>query len=392
MRPDTLNKLSALIAENSISSVLPEYDESNEGVIHLLANWCRDLGFEVAIMPVQDHPGKFNMLATYGSGPGGLVLSGHTDTVPCNPEKWQSDPFTVTERDNKLYGLGTCDMKGFFALALDAMEQCLAHSKSFHQPLMILATADEESSMSGARALSHSTGINGRYAVVGEPTSLKPIRMHKGIMMETIRITGKAGHSSNPALGINALDALHDVMGELKTLRHDLAGRFQNAHFAVQTPTLNLGCVHGGDNPNRICGSCELAFDLRALPGMSNDDLRHEIRQRMSPIAAQNNVELTLEALFPGIDPFEEQANSALVQMAEKFTGHTSAAVNYATEAPFLQSLGMETLILGPGNIDQAHQVDEYLALDQVEPCVDLLRNLITHFCQTPFSPAPAHD
>ena len=210
--------------------------------------------------------------------------------------------------------------------------------------------------------------------------------------METIRITGKAGHSSNPALGINALDALHDVMGELKTLRHDLAGRFQNAHFAVQTPTLNLGCVHGGDNPNRICGSCELAFDLRALPGMSNDDLRHEIRQRMSPIAAQNNVELTLDSLFPGIDPFEEHANSALVQMAEKFTGHTSAAVNYATEAPFLQNLGMETLILGPGNIDQAHQVDEYLALDQVEPCVDLLRNLITHFCQTPFSPAPAHD
>lgn len=391
--PNTLQKLTALIAENSISSVLPEYDQSNEGVINLLASWCSDLGFKVAIMPVAGNPGKLNLLATYGSGPGGLVLSGHTDTVPCNPEKWQSDPFTLTERDNKLFGLGTCDMKGFFALALEAMEQCLAQGKTFQQPLMILATADEESSMCGARALSADSGFNnsglsaGRYAVVGEPTSLKPIRMHKGIMMESIRITGKAGHSSDPNLGINALDALHEVMGELKTLRQDLAGRFQNAHFAVQTPTLNLGCVHGGDNPNRICGSCELAFDLRALPGMSNDDLRNEIRQRMSPIAAQNNVELTLESMFPGIDPFEEKATSNLVEMAEKLTGHTSAAVNYATEAPFLQNLGLETLIMGPGSIDQAHQVNEYLALDQITPCVDLLRNLIERFCLT-----PAHD
>jgi len=208
--------------------------------------------------------------------------------------------------------------------------------------------------------------------------------MHKGIMMETIRVTGKAGHSSNPALGISAMDAVHDVMGELKNLRADLANRYKNAHFAVQTPTLNLGCIHGGDNPNRICGSCELAFDLRALPGMSNDDLREEIRRRMNPIAAQNKVELTVEPLFPGIDPFEESAESELVKIAEQLTGCTSEAVNYATEAPFLQNLGMETIVMGPGSIDQAHQVDEYLALDQIEPCVNIMRNLIERFCLTP--------
>jgi len=380
--PATLEKLTALIAENSISSVLPEYDQSNEGVINLLAGWCRELGFEVVIMPVEGNPGKFNMLATLGKGPGGLVLSGHTDTVPCNPERWASDPWTLTERDGKLYGLGTCDMKGFFALALEAAEQC--RTQTFHQPLMILATADEESSMCGARALNKSSGPQGRYAVIGEPSSLRPIRMHKGIMMETIRVTGKAGHSSNPALGISAMDAVHDVMGELKNLRADLANRYENAHFAVQTPTLNLGCIHGGDNPNRICGSCELAFDLRALPGMSNDDLREEIRRRMNPIAAQNKVELTVEPLFPGIDPFEESAESELVKIAEQLTGCTSEAVNYATEAPFLQNLGMETIVMGPGSIDQAHQVDEYLALDQIEPCVNIMRNLIERFCLTP--------
>ena len=333
-------------------------------------------------MPVPDHEGKFNLIATYGTGAGGLVLSGHTDTVPCNPERWQSDPFTLTERDNKLYGLGTCDMKGFFALALDAIEQVL--DQPFHQPLIILATADEESSMSGARALTKANGPKGRYALVGEPTSLRPIRMHKGIIMDTIRLTGKAGHSSNPDLGINAMDAMHDVMGELKNLRLELGQKYQNAHFAVSSPTLNLGCIHGGDNPNRICGSCELAFDFRALPGMSNDDLRQELQNRLNPIAAENQVTLEYEEIFPGIEPFEEDSNSELVKIAEKLTGHNSEAVNYATEAPFLQDLGLETLVLGPGNIDQAHQIDEYLDIDQMQPCIDLIGSLIEHFCLTP--------
>lgn len=383
--PDYINgaitKLRPLIAANSISSVLPEYDQSNEGVISLLAGWFTDLGFQAEVIPVAGFPGKFNMLATLGSGPGGLVLSGHTDTVPCNPERWTSDPFTLTERDNRLYGLGTCDMKGFFALVLEAVQQYQA--SDFARPLIVLATADEESSMSGARALSDKDGLGGRYAVVGEPTSLRPIRMHKGIMMESIRLTGKAGHSSDPALGISAMDAMHDVMGEMKLLRAELAERYTNAHFAVSYPTMNLGCIHGGDNPNRICGSCELAFDLRALPGMSNDDLRAEMERRLNPVAARNKVEFSLEPLFPSIPAFEQDSDSELVRVAEQLTGFSSKAVNYATEAPFLKNLGLETLVMGPGNIDQAHQVDEYLALDQIEPCVNLLRSLIERFCLT---------
>ncbi|MCT7358996.1 acetylornithine deacetylase [Thalassolituus pacificus] len=376
---DLISRLQTLIAHNSISSVLPEYDKSNLPVINTLAEWFSALGFSCEILPLEGFPGKANLIATLGRGDGGLVLSGHTDTVPCNPERWQSDPFTLTERNGRFYGLGTCDMKGFFALILEALQHYQA--SEFKQPLIILATADEESSMCGARALAQQGKPKARYAVVGEPTSLKPIRMHKGIMMESVRLTGKAGHSSNPELGINALDAMVPVMNELMNLRRDLADRYQNAHFAVQVPTLNLGCIHGGDNPNRICGSCELAFDLRTLPGMSNDDLRDEIRQRLNPIAEQNRVEFSFEPLFPGVNSFETEATSPLVQAAERLTGHISAAVNYATEAPFLQDLGIDTIVLGPGNIDQAHQVDEYLAQDQIEPCVTLLRGLIEHFC-----------
>ncbi|WP_028292010.1 acetylornithine deacetylase [Oceanobacter kriegii] len=377
--PSIVESMSTLISQNSISSVLPQYDRSNMDVIHSLAEWFEALGFEVDVLPIAGEPGKANLLATMGKGDGGLVLSGHTDTVPCNPEKWTSDPFTLTERDGKYYGLGTCDMKGFFSLVIEAVQAFKAGD--FKQPLMVLATADEESSMTGARALAEQGKVKGRYAVVGEPTSLRPIRMHKGIIMETVRLTGKAGHSSNPDLGINSIDAMHDVIGELRNLRGELQRNYSNAHFAVSVPTLNLGCIHGGDNPNRICGSCELAFDLRALPGMSNDDLREQIRQRLNPIAEQNKVEFELETLFPGVEPFETAKTSALVEAAERLTGYQSEAVAFATEAPFLQALGFETIVLGPGSIDQAHQVDEFIAIDQIEPCVELLRSLIQRFC-----------
>ena len=267
------------------------------------------------------------------------MLSGHTDTVPCNPERWQSDPHTLTERDQRFYGLGTCDMKGFFAMVLEAVKDY--RDADFKQPLMILATADEESAMGGARALADQGIPKARYAVVGEPTSLVPVRAHKGIMMETIRLTGKAGHSSNPALGVNALDAMLPVMAELQNFRLQLAQNYQNAHFAVATPTMNFGCIHGGDNPNRICGACEMAFDLRTLPGMSNDDLRAEIQQRLTPIAEQHQVTLEYTPMFPGVDSFQTDQSSPLVQAAERLTGHSSVAVNYATEAPFLKKMGI---------------------------------------------------
>jgi len=378
-QPTLVSRLQQLIGTNSISSSLPEFDNSNLQVIVLLADWCESLGLKAEVLPIPDEPGKANLLATLGSGDGGLILAGHTDTVPCNPERWQSDPFTLTERDNRFYGLGSCDMKGFFALVLEAVKDY--RNADFKQPLMILATADEESAMSGARALAQQGIPKARYAVIGEPTSLVPVRAHKGIIMDSIRLIGKAGHSSNPALGVNALDAMLPVMAELQTLRLELAQNYHNAGFAVQTPTMNFGCIHGGDNPNRICGACEMAFDLRTLPGMSNDDMRAEIQLRISPIAAQNNVTLEYTPLFPGVDSFETEDNSPLVQAAERLTGQSAVAVNYATEAPFLQNMGMETLVLGPGSIDQAHQPDEFLDHTQIDPCVNLIRRLIEDFC-----------
>lgn len=375
-----IDHLQQLVALPSVSCGLPEWDMPNDKVIAHLANLFSDLGFTTHIQPLAEQ-GKANLIASLGQGDGGLVLAGHSDTVPYDADRWQSDPFKLTERDGKLFGLGATDMKGFFPVILEAVKPYVG--SAFKQPLIVLATADEESSMSGARALARQgiPGFKPRVAVIGEPTDLVPIRAHKGIMMETIRVRGKSGHSSNPALGNNALEAMHDVMGQLLQLRGELQSRYRDPGFAVQTPTLNLGCIHGGDGANRICGECELHFDLRLLPGMDNDALRAAIQQRLTPIAERSGTDIVFSSLFDGVDPFGEHPESELVKICEELTGHPADTVAFATEAPFMQQLGMQTLVLGPGSINQAHQPDEFIPLDQIGPAITILRRLIEKYC-----------
>ncbi len=377
--PKLINNLKQLIALPSISSADPALDTSNQPVIDFLAEQLSDLGFSIEIQPVDDN--KANLIATLGSGPGGLILAGHTDTVPYDDTQWVSDPFTVTERDNRLYGLGTTDMKGFFAVALEAISQVLNQQSDLQQPLILLATADEETSMAGARALAAAGKPKARYAVIGEPTDLKPVRMHKGVMMESIALEGRSGHSSNPALGHSALDAMHKVIGELMQLREQWGRQYQNPAFEVILPTLNLASVHGGDAPNRICRHCELRFDVRLLPGMDNSDVRRSIQQCVHKVLEGSHISPTFESLFEGVSAFLEPETSELVQFAEQLTGHQAISAGFATEAPFMQQLGMQTIVMGPGSIDCAHQANEYLPLVQIEPGVDLLKSLIQRYC-----------
>lgn len=375
--PSLKQQFAELIALPSVSCTQPSLDQPNRAVIERLATWLGDLGFACEIQAIA--PGKANLLATYGSGPGGLVLAGHSDTVPCNPTLWSGDPFALREADDRWYGLGVCDMKGFFPLIIEAVRPLL--ERPFRQPLLILATCDEESSMSGARALAEAGRPLGRAAVIGEPTGLKPIRLHKGVMMERIDIHGQSGHSSDPTLGRSALEAMHAAIGELLALRGQWQREFSNPLFNVPQPTLNLGCIHGGDNPNRICGQCALEFDLRPLPGMDPEQLRAAIRSKLQPLAEQRGVRIDYGPIFPGVPPFEQGAQSELVRLAERLTGQAAEAVAFGTEAPYLQQLGCETIVLGPGDIACAHQPDEYLDLARIAPTVELLRGLIGHYC-----------
>jgi acetylornithine deacetylase len=383
--PDLFGMLQALVRTPSISSSAAQLDMSNYAVIELLAGWLEALGFSVQITPIAAQPAlpgklqKANLIATLGRGPGGLVLSGHTDTVPYDQHSWSFDPFQLTEKDARWYGLGATDMKGFFPVAIEAAKAFV--EQKLQQPLIILATADEESSMDGARQLVQQGQPKARFAVIGEPTDLKPARLHKGIMMESITIVGRSGHSSDPDLGNNALEAMHEVIGDLLTFRGELQARYRNTAFEVTVPTLNLGCIHGGDSPNRICGECELHFDLRPLPGMDIDELRRAIATRLQPLAEKRRINIQLRSLFPGIQPFEQAADSPLIKTVEQLTGHVSGTVGFATEAPFLQQLGMDTVVFGPGSIKQAHQPDEFVEVAQLQPAIDALRALIRKFC-----------
>ncbi|HEY5790003.1 MAG TPA: acetylornithine deacetylase [Gammaproteobacteria bacterium] len=371
--------LGRLVAARSVSSVDPAHDMGNRAVCELIADWAEGLGFAIEWMEIPEDPRKVNLIATLGSGPGGLVLSGHTDTVPCDEALWTSDPFRVEARDGRYYGLGTADMKGFFAVALAAAARFRAGDLA--QPLILLATADEESGMSGARTLLEQGRPHAAQALIGEPTGLVPVRMHKGVMMERVRLLGRSGHSSLPAVGNNALEGMHRVIGALLAWRDELQRDWQQPAFSVPGPTMNLGHIHGGDNPNRICGECELWLDLRPLPGMSLQALRETLVERVEQAVAGSGLGVEVSPLFPGLPAMETAADSPLVRLTEQLSGRTAEAVTFGTEGPFLQQLGLDTVVLGPGGIEQAHQPDEFVARSQLDSGIALVERLVEGCC-----------
>lgn len=381
--PNFSQALTQLIACPSISSTQPSWDQGNLKVIQLLATWFEQLGFNVNIQKVPESRNKYNLLAKLGDGEGGLLLAGHSDTVPFDENRWQSDPMGVVDKDDRFYGLGTCDMKGFFAFILQACKGLSA--KQLTKPLYILATADEETTMAGARFFAQSQAIKPDVAIIGEPTNLVPVVMHKGHMSHRISVQGQSGHSSKPNMGVNAIEIMYQVIGELISLKEKLNLNYHNEAFDVPAPTLNMGAIKGGDNANRICGHCDLDIDLRSLPGMSDDDLLHWLSETLKPLAEKYPGRISFEELHPSSPSFEQNKCSdeekCLVSIAEEISGHLCCAVNYATEAPFLQELGCQTIVLGPGSIDQAHQPNEFLAHSEISKTDKLLVAMIQHYC-----------
>lgn len=367
-----------LIATASISATEAALDQSNAALITRLAGWFTDLGFTVDVQPVPGTREKFNLLASIGSGTGGLLLSGHTDTVPFDEGSWTRDPFTLTEHDNKLYGLGSADMKGFFAFILDALRDI--DVGKLKKPLYVLATADEETTMAGARYFAKTATLRPDCAIIGEPTSLQPIRAHKGHISEAVRILGQSGHSSDPARGVNAIELMHEAIGHILTLRDMLKTRYQFDAFTVPWPTLNLGHIHGGDASNRICACCEMHMDIRPLPGMTLGELDGLLNEALTPVSERWPGRLTVTELHPPIPGYECPPNHELVRVIEKLLGTRANVVNYCTEAPFIQTL-CPTLVIGPGSINQAHQPDEYLETRFIKPTHALIRQVLQHFC-----------
>ena len=378
--PEFEDCFAELIRLPSVSSIDPAHDQSNRAVIDTLANWFDALGFICEIMTVSNEPEKCNLIARRGEGEGGLVLSGHTDTVPYDAIGWNTDPFTLTNINNCYYGLGTADMKSFFPIILETLERLA--DVNFDQPIYVVATADEESTMSGVRAIQDQNKTLGRYCLIGEPTGLKPIHMHKGIIIETIKIKGRSGHASNPALGNSALEGMNIVINVLKEWREEIQSKYQNTDFVIPTPTLNFGRIHGGDSPNRICAECELSLDLRILPGMELKKIHNELRNIVKETLANTGLEVSFNVMFEGIPPMLTATDSNIVKKTEEYCHTDSGSVAFVTEGPFYNDMGIDTVVLGPGDIDVAHQPNEYLQIERIEPMINILSKLLNHFCE----------
>lgn len=374
--PSFLEVYEGLISTSSISSTDARWDEGNEQVIAKLADWLGALGFSIQIEQVA--PNKQNLIAKLGSGEGGLLLAGHSDTVPFDEGRWNYNPHALTQANNRFYGLGTADMKGFFAFIYEAVKN-VDWSKQT-KPLYVLATCDEETTMLGARHFTENAPFKPDYCIIGEPTSLVPIRAHKGHVANAIRVTGKSGHSSNPALGVNAIEIMHEVLFALMQLRDRLIKEYHHPGFEIPTPTLNLGHIHGGDSPNRICGCCELHYDVRPLPGISLDGLDNLMRDALREVQQKWPGRIELVPLHDPIPGYECAHDHPFIHGISEICEQEAQTVNYCTEAPFLQQI-CPTLVLGPGSIDQAHQPDEFLAFEFIDPTVRVLSRAMQKYC-----------
>jgi len=382
MLPPTVEMVRRLVAAPSVSSPDARFDQSNRRVVDLLAEWATGLGFSARLEALPGNSEKVNLIARLGAGEQGLVLSGHTDTVPYDATRWTEDPFELSERAGKLYGLGTADMKSFFAAALGAIARFDAGA--LRRPITLVGTADEESTMDGARALADDGEQLGRYAIIGEPTGLKPIRKHKGVFYVSVTIRGQAGHASNPALGVNAIDGLQRVLPALEAWRDAIGARYHDDDFEVPGPTLNFGRVAGGDSPNRICAECSLDLDIRLLPNMERATVTAELREVVAGALDGGPWAFDVQPTGAYADAFSGPSDPEFTTAVEALCGCSAGTALFGTEAPYLAQLGLQTLVLGAGDIAVAHQPDEYVTMAAIERATDVYAKLIQRYCIEP--------
>jgi acetylornithine deacetylase len=368
--------LAELVSINSISS------NSNVEIINILAARSESLGLRVKRLPYTDERGieKVNMIAVAGTDSAEieveLALVGHTDTVPYNPS-W-AEALKLTERDGKLYGRGACDTKGFIAAALEAVER--VDLKRLARPLALVFTADEEVGCLGAKRLAEGRALSSRYAVVGEPTSLQPMRAGKGYCLAEFILRGREGHSAYPSLGASAIFRAARLVAQIERIAEELKS---DARAAFEPPytTLNIGLINGGTAKNIIAGECRFTLEWRPVPGQSPEHLLNLIRAWIEDERSRDeDFDCSLNVIRLD-EAMETPSDSRLVRMLEEACGREAGTISFGTEAPQMIELGAEAVVLGPGNIRVAHRTDEFVPVEELSECVMILTRAIEHFC-----------
>ncbi|AFO90511.1 acetylornithine deacetylase [Phaeobacter inhibens] len=378
MMEQTTRILSDLIAYPTVSA------DSNLEMIAYLANRLEDCGARVDVM--FDAGGqKANLFATLGPDTdGGIVLSGHSDVVPVTDQDWTSDPFTMEEWDGRLYGRGTCDMKGFIAATL-AMAPKFAEQIS-RRPIHFAFTYDEEVGCIGAGHLVQALrerGLKPRLALIGEPTSMRVVEGHKGCHEYSTRFQGLEGHGSNPGRGVNAVEYAARYVSRLLDLRGDLQQRTPpDSRFDPPWTTLNIGALNGGSAHNVIASKAQVDWEMRPVQPSDADHVkdtmarycRDTLLPAMQAIYPEASIETEVVGEVAGLTPTTQ--NEARELMADLLGSNAAELVPFGTEAGLFQELGMDVVVCGPGSIAQAHKADEYLSLDQLSQCLTVLNRL----------------
>ena len=373
---DVVSLTRRLVAFDTVSA------RSNAACISFLRETVEALGFTTQLHDCSSPggPSKLNLIARRGGGPGGLLLAGHSDTVPFRPD--QRATLSAFQEGGALWGRGTCDMKGAIAAQLVAAEATA--DLGLRRPLTLAFTCDEEIGCLGAKRLLTAGLIQARHAIVGEPTSLKPVRMHKGYVGLKVDLLGVAAHSSDPSRGRSAIRGAGRVLLALEALEEALATRGYQAQPGAFKPdrcTVNVGLIEGGVARNVIAERCSFTVELRPLPGQAPADLVAEVEARVQQ--AVTPLGLGFELSAPTRDPaMETPADAEVLAFLRERSGAEAGAVAFSTEGKEYNQMGLETAIFGPGSIDLAHQEDERVPLDELEAAVEHYRAAILHFCQ----------
>jgi acetylornithine deacetylase len=377
--PETVELLRDLVAFPTVSA------DSNLALIGYVGERLEKLGARVRL--THDAEGrKANIFATLGpEAKSGIVLSGHTDVVPVEGQGWSTDPFALTERGSRLYGRGTCDMKGFIAAALAFAPRYAA--ASLQRPLHFAFTYDEEVGCLGAQVMLADLAardIRPTICIVGEPTGLRIIEGHKGCCEYTTIFTGAEGHASRPELGVNAVEYAVRYIARLIEIGETLKARAPvGSNFAPPWSTMQVGRITGGVARNTIAGRCAVEWELRPV---NDDDFRYvkeaiggyverELLPAMRRGAPTAGIVTEIIGEVAGLVPMDRNDAEALVRA---LTGDRAPAqlVSFGTEAGLFQQHGVSTVICGPGFIDQAHKPDEFIDIAQLDACLAMIEAL----------------
>jgi acetylornithine deacetylase len=353
--------------------------KTNIPLIAFVEAYLKGHGIDSVRVPTADGQ-KASLFATIGpAGVGGIALSGHTDVVPVTGQSWDTDPFTVVERDGKLYGRGTCDMKGYLACVLAMVPAFTA--RKLQVPIHIAFSYDEEVGCTGVRPMIAEFGKRlplPRMVLVGEPTTMAVVDAHKGPMRWRVDVTGKAAHSAMPHLGVNAITYAGRLLGELERMENELKALPPNPRFDPPYNTLQVTELAGGTASNIVPVPCWFGWEVRRLPGFDAAGLDRRLRRfaetcvaEMQRAAPETGIRIEITNEVPA---FQADATSGIVPLALNLAEQNETfAVCYATEASLFQVGGAPSVVIGPGDIAQAHTPNEFLRVAELEKCLRFL-------------------